>query len=171
MNKPTYKNIADLYNKLASKYAELSSAFLTIEETSQELNNKKEQYHILDQRFHSLVEENNLNKQLLKSKSVYAEELENELEMIQENERLQMAYSAQENVKLVNKLRNELDIVYANINSTILLDHYDYITELEKEAAPFVFEEIKKYLKLLIDLKEDYDQRQENNRDENLLEF
>lgn len=171
MNKPTYKDISDLYNKLASKYAELSNTYLIIEETSQELSKTKEQFSILDKRFHSLVEENTLNKQLLQSKSVYIDELEAELDMIQENQLLQENFSLQEKDKLINTLQSNLDSIYSSINLNILLDHCEYISELEKDGAPFAFEEIKEYLKLLINLKEDYDQRQENDRDENLLEF
>lgn len=171
MNKINYKQASKFCQKMSTKYAELAELNNELDFLSKELDSKNESLDLLQQRFLTLQEENNLNKQLLSFKSNYCKEVEAELEMILENQRLQEEFNSKQSKVNFDRLLSNLDAIYSSINTSVLSEHYDYIKELEKDAAPFVFEEILEHLKMLINLKELYDQGQEDGQEEHLLEF
>lgn len=171
MNKINYNQASEFCQKMATKYSELAKLNNDLAFLSKELDNKTESLDLLQQRFLTLQEENKLNKQLLNSKSNYCKEVEAELEMILENQRLQEEFKSKQTQVNLDRLLNNLDTIYSSINTSVLSEHYDYLKELEKDSAPFVFEEILEHLKMLINLKELYDQGQEDGQEEHLLEF
>lgn len=171
MHEINYNLTAQFCEEMSSKYSDLANLNYKLDSLSIELKSKKENYNLLEQRFLSLQEENDLNKQLLNSKSIYCKEVEAELEMISENERLKELVVKKQNQIRINCLLDNLDSLCFNINTSVLVDHCDYIKDLEQNSAPFVFKEILEQLEFLIKWKESYDQREEDGQDEHLLEF